>query len=200
MAKPASQPIYALTSWDDNARLISETLIEMRAHMSRKPLNNNAAIQVWTEMTGNVRRRGRIVYLIGNGASASMASHISADLAKNAGIHTQVFTDMSLITATANDHGFEEVFAVPLGNRMMPGDLLVAISSSGNSPNIIAGVRCATALGCETVTLSAMRPGNQLRQLGTLSFWIPADTYGLAETCHAALLHHWVDQMVEMRA
>ncbi len=66
-----------------------------------------------------------------------MASHAAADLAKNAQIHTEVFSDLSLITALGNDMGYENVFVEPLRQRICPGDMLVAISSSGQSRNII---------------------------------------------------------------
>jgi D-sedoheptulose 7-phosphate isomerase len=152
------------------------------------------------EATLRLRKAGNIVYFIGNGASAAMASHISADLAKNAYLHTRVFTDPALITALANDLCYEEVFAEPLRRDLKPGDMLVAISSSGRSPNIIRAAREAAHLGGIVVTLSAMQPDNPLRTLGTYNFYVPADTYGLAETSHAAILHFWVDLMVEIAA
>lgn len=150
------------------------------------------------EATLRVKQAGNMVYFIGNGASAAMASHFSADLAKNAYLHTRVFTDLSLITALANDLCYEEVFAEPLRRYLKKGDMLVAISSSGRSPNIIRAAREAGKLGGIVVTLSAMKPDNPLRTLGRYNFYVPADTYGLAETSHAAILHFWVDQMVEV--
>lgn len=155
-----------------------------------------AGFDQWTEMTCLVRERKRTVYLIGNGASASMASHVAADLAKNAHVHTEVFSDLSLITAIANDLGFEEVFAEPLRRRVQEGDMLVAISSSGQSPNIIHACRETKNRGGLIITLSAMDSQNRLRKEGLLNFYLPAMTYGMAETCHAAILHYWLDQMV----
>jgi D-sedoheptulose 7-phosphate isomerase len=150
------------------------------------------------EVTVQLRQAGQIFYFIGNGASAAMASHIAADLGKNAHLHTRVFTDLSLITALANDLCYEEVFAEPLRRYLKKGDMLVAISSSGRSANILRAAREARNLGGIVVTLSAMKPDNPLRTLGTYNFYVPADTYGLAETSHAAILHFWVDQMVEV--
>jgi D-sedoheptulose 7-phosphate isomerase len=148
----------------------------------------------WAAATRRVREQRRTVYLVGNGASASMASHMAADLAKNAHLHTEVFSDLSLITAISNDMGYEHVFAVPLGRRAKPGDMLVAISSSGRSPNILAAVEVARRTDeVQVVTLSAMRPDNALRAHGHLNVYLPARTYGAAETCHAAILHHWMD-------
>ena len=131
--------------------------------------------------------------LIGNGASASMASHFAADLAKNARLHTEVFSDLSLVTAIANDMGYENVFSEPLSRRAAAGDLLVAISSSGRSPNVLRAVQVARKLKLAVVTLSGMDEQNPLRAAGDLNFFVPAKTYGLAETCHFSILHHWMD-------
>jgi D-sedoheptulose 7-phosphate isomerase len=76
--------------------------------------------------------------------------------------------------------------------------MLVAISSSGRSANILAAVRLAKRLGVTIITLSAMSPRNPLRSLGALNAFVPAPVYGLAETCHAAILHQWMD-MVELK-
>ncbi len=154
--------------------------------------------RTWQQLTIDLREKKRSVYLIGNGASASMASHFAADLAKNAHLHTEVFSDLSLITAISNDMGYERVFAEPLRRRAKKGDMLVAISSSGASRNILLAVEAAQEIGLEIVTLSSMSSKNPLRSKGSLNAYVPAQTYGLAETCHAAILHHWMD-MVEVK-
>ncbi|MEI6154511.1 MAG: SIS domain-containing protein [Deltaproteobacteria bacterium] len=154
------------------------------------------AFLLWEKTTLSIREEKKTIFLIGNGASASMASHVAADLAKNARLRTEVFSDLSLITAFANDMGYENVFAEPLRRHMCIGDMLVAISSSGQSPNVIRAVEEANNLGGFVVTLSAMKRENKLRSMGMLNFYVPADTYGDAETCHAAILHYWIDQTI----
>jgi D-sedoheptulose 7-phosphate isomerase len=139
------------------------------------------------------RQKNATIFLIGNGASASMASHVAADLAKNGNLRTMVLNDPCLLTAVGNDIGFSEVFAEPLRRFGTKQDLLVAISSSGRSPNILNATKTARAIGMEVVTFSAMDSGNPLRQLGDLNFYVPAHTYGHAESAHAALLHYWID-------
>ncbi len=156
----------------------------------------DAAFSLWRDCAHRLKRERNIAFFIGNGASASMASHVSADLAKNAHLHTSTFTDLSLITAIGNDLCFEEVFAEPLRRSMRHGDLLVAISSSGKSPNVLRAVQVARELGGFVSTLSAMDERNALRSMGDLNFYIPAQTYGMAETCHAAILHFWVDLII----
>lgn len=148
---------------------------------------------LWQRRGEELRRDRGSMYLVGNGASASMASHFSADLAKNAHLHTQVFSDLSLITAISNDMGYEHVFAEPLRRRGQAGDMLIAISSSGRSPNVLAAADVAREFGMQVVTLSAMSPDNPLRARGGLNVYVPAETYGRAETAHAAVLHRWMD-------
>jgi D-sedoheptulose 7-phosphate isomerase len=160
-----------------------------------RELEQDPGFALWRDITLGVRERGRTAYLIGNGASASIASHFAADLAKNAHVHTQVFSDLSLLTAIANDLGYESVFSVPLGQRARAGDMLVAISSSGNSGNVLKAVDVARALGVTVVTLSSMAADNPLRSKGDLNAFVPADSYALAESGHATILHCWMDSV-----
>jgi len=161
-----------------------------------KILDREAAFTLWTDWTMQIREQRRTIFLIGNGASASMASHVAADLTKNAHVHTEVFTDLSLITSIANDLSYDEVFAEPLRRRLKKGDMLVAISSSGQSRNILKAVAIAKTLGGIVITLTAMKAENPLRRQGDSNLYVPAQTYGMAETCHAAILHHWIDRAV----
>lgn len=152
--------------------------------------------QLWLDKTNGLKQSGNYLYLIGNGASASMSSHFAADINKNADIHTQVFTDLALITAMANDISYDQVFAQPLKKRAKAGDMLVTISSSGSSPNILAAINAAQEMGLYVVTVSAMREDNPSRSMGHLNIYTPATTYGHAETAHAAVLHFWTDLLV----
>lgn len=153
------------------------------------------AYHLWRDKVCAVRQDAGIIYLIGNGASASMASHMAADLDKNGRVRTMVFSDSALLTALANDYSYEEIFSVPLRQRIGANDMLVAISSSGNSPNILNACYVAQRVGACVVTLSSMMPDNPLRQLGDINFYVPAQVgdYGLAESAHHAILHHWMD-------
>ncbi|MFZ2956854.1 MAG: SIS domain-containing protein [Candidatus Ozemobacteraceae bacterium] len=159
---------------------------------SGKFLDFDKGIEKWLEYTTALKTRG-VVYLIGNGASASMASHFAADLAKNARLHTQVFSDLSLITAISNDMGYEQVFLEPLKRRGKKGDMLIAISSSGSSENILKASEYGKSLGMKVISLSGMSSENPLRKMGNINFYVSADTYGLVETCHATILHYWMD-------
>ena len=182
--------------WSEEVGQLSSLLagLSFRDHQGRE-LDHESAFQKWTELTLSLRKASGTLYLIGNGASASMASHYAADLAKNGHLHTQVFSDLSLITAISNDMGYEHVFAEPLRRRGKPGDILIAISSSGRSPNILAAVAVARELSMTIITLSAKDADNPLRSLGDLNAYVAARTYGWAETCHAAIMHHWMDRV-----
>lgn len=183
-------------SWSKNLTVLNDCLSALETtDFSSNLLDNNLAFTKLEEASCKIKNERKTIFFVGNGASSSMASHVSADLAKNAAIVTQVFTDLSLITAIANDVAYEQVFSIPIKNRMREGDMLVAISSSGKSPNILRAVEQAHINRGFVVTLSAMEPTNPLRPNGHINFYIPAKTYGIAETGHNAILHHWIDIM-----
>lgn len=181
--------------WSSNVSQLVLCLSKLQVTGVSQDYEPDMAFRLLEAETKKVKDENKSIYLIGNGASSSMASHVSADLAKNAGVQTQVFTDLSLITAIANDLSYDDVFLEPLRFRASRGDMLVAISSSGNSKNVLKACEFAEGLGCFVVTLSAMDMDNPLRQLGDLNFYIPASSYGLAETSHNSILHYWIDLM-----
>lgn len=183
--------------WSNNIKEIKSCLESLVVSDNNiQSIDTDNAFDIWTNLAIKIRDNRKTIFLVGNGASASMSSHVAADLAKNAKVHTEVFTDLSLITAIANDISYEEIFAEPLSRCLVEGDLLVAISSSGKSPNVIRAAEITRKCGGNVITLSAMDANNPLRQRGDLNFYIPAKTYGIAETCHAAVLHYWIDRVI----
>jgi D-sedoheptulose 7-phosphate isomerase len=151
------------------------------------------AIDRLCAMSRSIRDGGRQQIFCGNGASAAFSSHMALDWSKNAGVSSRCFSDVALITAVINDAGADELFAIPLRCHASAGDLLVTVSSSGNSPNIIRALHAARELGLIIVTLSGLKPTNQSRQLGDLNLYVPAKTYGIVECVHQVLLHAWLD-------
>lgn len=137
------------------------------------------------------------VYFIGNGASAAIASHMAADWLKAGGMAAQCFNDGALTTCLANDLGYENVFSTPIAMHARKGDLLVAISSSGESENILRGVDVADRIGCYVVTLSGRNAANRLRNRGNVSFYVPSDHYGTVEVCHHAICHAILDLVID---
>lgn len=139
------------------------------------------------------------VMLIGNGGSAAIASHIAVDFWKNGGIRSTAFNDSSLLTCLGNDFGYSYVFSKPIEMFADRGDVLIAISSSGKSENILNGVKAAESKGCRIITMSGFKPDNPLRFMGELNFYVPSMSYGYVELTHNALCHCVVDVVVEKR-
>ena len=133
------------------------------------------------------------VIFIGNGGSSSIASHQATDFVKNAGIRAMCFTDASLLTCLSNDLGYEAVFERPIEMFAEDGDVLIAISSSGSSENILKGVRAGRKKNCHIVTMSGFQPQNPLRTMGDINFYLPSRSYGHVEIVHLSLCHCIVD-------
>lgn len=180
--------------WDSSVRHLTSALESLNVtDGSGESIPADVAFVLLCDWITSCQQNKRRVYFVGNGASASMASHFATDLAKNAKVPTEVFTDCALVTATGNDFGYDQIFSYPLSQRMVEDEVLIAISSSGNSPNAVMAVKKAKELLGKTVTVTAMSPDNVMRTNGDLNFYLPADTYGMAESGHAALLHHLID-------
>ncbi len=151
------------------------------------------------ELVLNTDDNNHKVMIIGNGGSAAIASHQAVDLWKNGGVRATAFNDASLLTCVGNDFGYEELFAQPISQFADRGDLLIAISSSGKSPNITKGVEAARKRGCTVIGFSGFQPGNPLSRLGDLNFYIKSDSYGIVEVGHLWLLHSVIDEVVLSR-
>lgn len=132
---------------------------------------------------------GAKVMVIGNGGSAAIASHLHNDLSKAVGVRSLVFYEPPLLTALSNDDGYSCIFERPIQMWAEKDDVLVAISSSGRSENIICGAQAAKEKGCRIITLSGFKPHNPLRKLGNLNFYIASESYGQVEVVHSALTH-----------
>ncbi|NQU55892.1 MAG: SIS domain-containing protein [Rhodospirillales bacterium] len=136
---------------------------------------------------------GNKVMFIGNGGSASIASHMAIDFAKCGGVRSVCFNDGSALTCLGNDLGYENVFAFPITMNSDSGDLLMAISSSGQSANILKGVEAARAHDCRLVTFSGFKQDNPLRSMGDINFYVPSSAYGFVEIIHQTLVHAILD-------
>jgi D-sedoheptulose 7-phosphate isomerase len=142
-------------------------------------------------------KNGNKVMIIGNGGSASIASHISTDLLKNARIPSLAFNDPSLITCLSNDLGYDYVFAKPIEMLAKKGDILISLSSSGKSKNILNASFTARKQGCNIITLSGFSNNNPLRSLGDINFYLPSNSYGFVEITHLAICHSIVDKIIK---
>ncbi|MBV9637338.1 MAG: SIS domain-containing protein [Methylobacteriaceae bacterium] len=136
---------------------------------------------------------GNKVIFIGNGGSAGIASHLAIDFSKNGGLRSLAFNDPSALTCLGNDLGYENVFAKQIDFHARPGDLLIAISSSGKSPNILAAVATARGRQCGVVTFSGFGDSNDLRRKGDVNFYVRAGEYGFVEVAHLSICHAILD-------
>jgi D-sedoheptulose 7-phosphate isomerase len=109
------------------------------------------------------------------------------------------FNDGALLTCVGNDFGYPHVFEKPIEMFADAGDVLVAISSSGRSENILRAAQAGTRTGCRVITLSGFGPENPLRRLGEVNFYLPSDSYGLVEITHLAICHCILDTIIAAR-
>jgi D-sedoheptulose 7-phosphate isomerase len=168
----------------------------LKGVLDRLPLKPVEEIIQAIEQAQNERRQ---VFVIGNGGSAATASHMMNDLCKGTLGHKGdapwprlrviALTDnVSLMTAWANDTDYDRIFSEPLKNLAQRGDLLIAISASGNSPNIIAAVEAAKHLGVKVIGLAGFG-GGKLSKMADVSFVVASDEYGPVEDAHMILDH-----------
>lgn len=153
-------------------------------------LSLDVGAEASVQMMVETKSANRKVLLAGNGGSAAIVSHVQNDLCKATGVRAMVFTEQPLLTAMANDNGYGSVFEWPITMWAEPKDLVLTVSSSGQSENIVRGLKAAKEQGCTIITLSGFKPGNASRQLGDLNFYVPSSVYAYVETAHMALAHY----------
>jgi D-sedoheptulose 7-phosphate isomerase len=136
---------------------------------------------------------GNKLIFVGNGGSAAIASHMATDYSKNGGVRALALNDASMLTCLGNDLGYDRVFAKQIELHARRGDLVIAISSSGRSANILNAVDAAAAAGCTIVTLSGFTPDNPLRRKGERNFYVASDRYGFVEIGHLTICHAVLD-------
>ena len=138
--------------------------------------------------------QGGRVFFIGNGGSAGICMHSANDYTKNGGIRSMALHDGAVLTCLGNDFGFESIFSKQLAFQAQSGDVLVAISSSGRSQDILNAVEQARAQGLWICTFSGFAPDNPLRGSGDLNWYIDSMEYGFVELGHQILLHCALDR------
>ena len=181
------------------AELLVQSSCRLRGEPAALEKGLEALARLWSPPSG--LDPGRSVHWIGNGGSAAVASHMSQDLMNACGVRSHTFNDASLVTCVANDYGYERVFGHPLAVTGREGDVLVAISSSGMSRNVVDAAQAGAEMGMALVTLSAFSPENRLNRLdAAISFHTPTQVYGHAELAHEAMLHSAIDLISRPRA
>ncbi len=150
-------------------------------------------INLFIKKSYNATGLGKKLMFIGNGGSSTIASHMAEDFSKAANLRSLAFNDPAFITCLGNDYGYEHIFSKQIELFAQEGDILVAISSSGESKNIINAVNTATKIGCWVITLSGFKKNNQLSKLGNRNIYIPSEQYGFVEIAHLSICHGALD-------
>ena len=148
------------------------------------------------QMLLKLKNNGRKIMIAGNGGSAAISSHAAVDFTKQGGIRSINFNEADLLTCFSNDYGYENWVQKALSFYADKGDLLVCISSSGKSMNIINGAKFAKKMGCKVITLTGFNKKNQLRQTGNINLWLNSRNYNLIEMTH----HIWLLSIVDFIA
>lgn len=156
---------------------------------------NPAAISAAGELVAKTIKAGGRIYSCGNGGSAAIANHLVCDCLKGIRTDTQLkpkvyslSTTVELITAIVNDIGSEQMFSFQLESLGEAGDLLIAISSSGSSPNIVRTLELARRMGIATIAMSGFA-GQPSRELADVSLHVECENYGIVEDLHQSLMH-----------
>lgn len=164
-------------------------LAECYAEVSREKLERVVDILL------DAHRRGRRVFLLGNGGSASTASHMACDLGKTASMPGKsrlrvisLADNMALLSAWSNDSGYEVVFKEQLENLLEPGDVVLGISCSGNSPNVLRAMEYARKRGAITIGFIGCG-GGKLKELVDVDITISSTNFGQVEDLHLTLNH-----------
>ena len=142
----------------------------------------------------NTSKEGGKIIFAGNGGSAAMASHVAVDITKNAGIRAVTFNEYDLITTLANDYGYENWITKAIELYHNPNDVVVLISASGQSINIINAATKSKEFGLPVITFSGMSPQNPLRDIGNINLWVDSKIYNIIEMTH----HIWLLAIVDM--
>lgn len=166
-----------------------ETLKKTLDQLDEDPINEIVAV------LQDARHRRQQVFIMGNGGSASTASHFVCDLAKNTRLDGQphfrvigLADNMAIFSAMANDEGYENVFAKQLDNLLQPGDVVIGISTSGNSPNVLRAIELANARGATTIGFTGFDAG-QLGGMVAIHSHTPSDCIEHVEDIHLMLEH-----------
>ena len=154
-------------------------------------------IDLLVEIFSQHKERQSRLFFIGNGGSSAIASHMTADFMKNGGMNTYSLYDNAVTTCMGNDYGYEYIFSRPLEFLIKEGDLLVAISSSGNSMNIIHAIDAAHKKGATVITFTGFGQDNKAKQSADINVFVPCERYGIVESIHNLMLQQIVDQIME---
>jgi len=144
-------------------------------------------------LISNIRKNKNKIYIVGNGGSSSIASHVSVDFAKVAGVNCSTFNNANLITCFANDYGYENWVTEAINTYSSKLDLFILISSRGTSKNIVKAAQYCKKNNINLITLSGFKKNNPLSQSGNINFHVESEEYNFIEMTHHIILLSIVD-------
>lgn len=158
----------------------------------------NLPFYEWFDAASYIISKASHLFFIGNGASSSMASHFATDWTKNAGIPSESLNDGAMMTCFSNDYSYEDAYVEMLKRKFKNNDVLICISSSGNSNNIIKAAAFAKEKDIGSViSFTGFLENNILRQSSRLGCYVPSNQYGIVESAHAYYLHLLLDYYMD---
>ena len=149
-----------------------------------------------TKTLKSVQKNKKKVIILGNGGSAAIASHVSVDLTKNAKVRSINFNEADLLTCFSNDYGYEKVFSKSLEFYADKGDVVILISSSGKSKNILEAAKICKKKGLFLCTLTGFSKSNPLKKMGNVNLWVNSKGYNIVENIHQIWLLSIVDSII----
>ena len=186
------------TTLSEYLKMIGDSFADIRiTNNKRKKLDTNETLDLIIKKFQQAKIKKKKLILIGNGGSAAVCGHISEDFTKVGKIRAINFNDGPFLTCLSNDYSFEQVFEKAIEFHADAGDILIAISSSGNSMNIRNGVKSAKKKKCWTITLSGFKNDNALSKMGDLNIYTPTSNYGITESSHEIILHYLLDTIAK---
>ena len=160
---------------------------------------DNNKLKAVSNLMSDTARCGKKIITVGNGGSASIANHVTVDLINAANIKAISFSDTGIITCFANDYGYENWVEKALDCYAESGDLVILISSSGKSKNMLNAARKAKSISANVVTLSGFSSDNPLKKMGDINFWVDSDEYNNIEMVHHIWLLAIIDYVIEKK-
>lgn len=169
-----------------------EKVLEKFLKIDENKRNLNRCIDVLK----NTKINNTSIYIMGNGGSSAIADHMAIDFTKNAGLKAYSISGAPAITTFANDFGYENMFKKALEHYCENGDVIIAISGTGTSKNILNACDYAKNNNMKVISFSGFKKNNPLSSKGDINFWVDSKAFGYLEIIHNLLIHYLCDAII----
>ena len=171
----------------------SKIFVEINKLLNQTDLD---ALEKISKSLMSVNKKNKKVIIFGNGGSAAISSHISVDLTKNAKIRSINFNEANLLTCFSNDYGYHKVFSKSLEFYVDKGDVVIIISSSGKSKNVLEAAKMCKKKKILLYTFTGFSKSNPLKKMGNINLWVNSKAYNVIENIHQIWLLSIVDRII----